>query len=238
MSRNEAIVSKRYFEQRFLDGFKIKAPAFSCKIGLSDSRLETSALFIFVLNMPPFFVYVAVDLRFSSPVSPARARDMSSRFSALSPPGWFQLWAFSSCFTAVYSIKIQVNFVYKLAIIEVFFDTHWNCNYSFGVNFQSGDNTPKKSVFLDFFDSLGRMSSTFHGCNLPTIGSSLFEGFEQTWAVGVPTLKVAVGETWPTIMSHYKKLKGPKRTNLFSSGADRSEFLRVSHRRWVILIVF
>ena len=34
--------------------------------------------------MPPFFVYVAMDLCFSSPVSPARARDMRSHSSALS----------------------------------------------------------------------------------------------------------------------------------------------------------
>ena len=34
--------------------------------------------------MPPFFVYVAMGLCFSSPVSPARARDMRSNSSALS----------------------------------------------------------------------------------------------------------------------------------------------------------
>ena len=37
--------------------------------------------------MPPFFVYVAMDLCFCSPVSPAQARDMRSHSSALSVVG-------------------------------------------------------------------------------------------------------------------------------------------------------
>ena len=75
------------------------------------------------------------------------------------------------------------------------------------------------------------MSSTSYGCKLPTIGSSLFEEFEQTWAVGELTLKLAVGETLTNHHEHYERLKGPKTTNFFSPGADLSEFLRVSHQR-------
>ena len=36
VSRNEAIVSKRYFEQRSLDGLQIKAQGYSCKMGLTE----------------------------------------------------------------------------------------------------------------------------------------------------------------------------------------------------------
>ena len=82
-----------------------------------------------------------------------------------------------------------------MAVIEAFFDTHSHNNYSFGVNFQGGNKTHKKRVFLDFCNPFGRMSPTFYGCKLPTIERSVFEELEQTWAIGEPTLEVAVGET-------------------------------------------
>ena len=42
------MVSKRYFEQRSLDGLQMKAQAYSCKIGQAYCRLETSGLFNFL----------------------------------------------------------------------------------------------------------------------------------------------------------------------------------------------
>ena len=60
------------------------------------------------------------------------------------------------------------------------------------------ETRPIRNVFswTSVFASFGRISSTFSGCKLPSIGSSLFEEFEQTWAVGEQTLEVAVGETF------------------------------------------
>jgi len=54
------------------------------------------------------------------------------------------------------------------------------------------------------------------------------EEFELTTAVGESTLEVAVGETWrklgPTIMRHYKRLKGLTFFRLGQIVADSYEF--------------
>ena len=62
--------------------FRLRLKLICVKLALF--QVGNLAAFQSFLNMPPFFVYVAMDLRFSSPVSPARARDMRSHFSALS----------------------------------------------------------------------------------------------------------------------------------------------------------
>ena len=92
-----------------------------------------------------------------------------------------------------------------MALIAAFVDTHrvgrqlpeWNLKIH------------EKSVLLDFFDPFGRMSY-FYGFKLPTIESSLFEEFEQTWAICEPTLELAV------ILRDSRDLKG---LIFYSSGA-------------------
>ena len=72
--------------------------------------------------------------------------------------------------------------------------------------------TYRRCVFLNFFDLFRRMSSTFWHCKLPTVGSSLSQDFEQTWAFCEPTLELAVTEMLSTTTGDPRD---QKRTNLF-----------------------
>ena len=49
---------------------------------------------------------------------------------------------------------------------------------AWGVNLR-GRTKPETGIFLELFDSVGRMISTFYGCKSPTTGSSFFEEFEN-----------------------------------------------------------
>ena len=80
MFRDEIMVFKRYFEQRFLDGLPRKAQAYHpCSIDLI--KMKNLRALQFFKNFP----LCCYGLRFLSPVSPARARDMRSHFSGSTP---------------------------------------------------------------------------------------------------------------------------------------------------------
>ena len=77
------MVSKGYFEQRFLDGLRIKAQAYSCKTVLIPVW-KPDAFQFFKICRHFLQMLLSMDLHFSSLVSPARALDMRSHFSVLS----------------------------------------------------------------------------------------------------------------------------------------------------------
>ena len=81
LSTNETMVSKRYFEQRSLAGLQMKAQAYSFKIGLTAAWKPRG--FSIFKNMPPFFVYVAMDLFVMPSLSCASSRYAPSFFSSV-----------------------------------------------------------------------------------------------------------------------------------------------------------
>ena len=59
-------------------------------------------------------------------------------------------------YRGILSTKLGYSFVYRMAIIEAFFDTH-----GLGIKFLSGNKTYAKCVFLNLLASLCRMNTTF-----------------------------------------------------------------------------